>query len=114
MRPDSAVNLLGAAGLADWQGHIEALPEGERYLPSKDTWLRVAAGVGAVPAGCVAVCTSGESAKNALSAGMRCVAIPDQHTDHHDFSGADMVVESLDDEVVKRVLSLLEPGRVSA
>jgi beta-phosphoglucomutase-like phosphatase (HAD superfamily) len=44
----------------------------------------------------------------ALAAGMQCVAVPSILTQHMDFTGADLVVNSLAEHSLQTLLSMLE------
>jgi len=80
----------------------------ERNAPSPDAWLRLAKELSVRAISCVVVATSAASGKAALSAGMRCVIVPDDYTSYQDFGGADYVEENLDQDAVGRILSLIE------
>lgn len=56
---------------------------------------------------CVALVCCGFSAKSALAAGLRVVAVADPLVAFEDYSGADCVVESADDAVLNLTLELL-------
>lgn len=78
-------------------------------FPRADIWLKVAKGLGKSARFCVAVTSSQASAKSALSAGMRCVAVPDSFTSHHDFGGADVVLDTWDDLSANELLDAVAP-----
>jgi beta-phosphoglucomutase-like phosphatase (HAD superfamily) len=79
-----------------------------RAAPTAQDWLQLAKEMGISTALCTVAATSASSSKAALCAGMRCFAVPDRLTAFQDFSGADYVIESLDDEVEELVLKLVE------
>lgn len=78
-------------------------------FPRADIWLRVAKGMGKAARFCVAVTSSQVSAKSALSSGMRCIVVPDAFTSCHDFSGADVVLDSWDDMSAAEMLDIVAP-----
>jgi beta-phosphoglucomutase-like phosphatase (HAD superfamily) len=88
--------------------HMLAVSSTDRVFPSVDAWLRAAKNMGVKPAACVAVASSAAACKEALAAGMRCVAVADEFTSFQDFGGVDFVVDSIDDEAVDRMVSLLD------
>jgi len=79
-----------------------------RAAPTAQDWLKLAKEMQASTALCTVAATSASSCKAALCAGMRCFAVPDRLTAFHDFSGADYVIESLDDDAEELVLKLVE------
>jgi beta-phosphoglucomutase-like phosphatase (HAD superfamily) len=79
-----------------------------RAVPTAQDWLQLAKETGESTTLCTVASTSAFSTKAALCAGMRCFAIPDKMTAFQDFSGADYVIDSLDDEAEDFVLKLIE------
>ncbi len=79
-----------------------------RAVPTAQDWLQLAKETGESTTLCTVASTSAFSTKAALCAGMRCFAIPDKMTAFQDFSGADYVIDSLDDEAEELVLKLIE------
>jgi len=79
-----------------------------RAEPTAQDWLQLAKETGESTTLCTVAATSAFSCKAALCAGMRCFAVPDKLTSFQDFSGADYVIESLDDEAEELLLKLIE------
>jgi beta-phosphoglucomutase-like phosphatase (HAD superfamily) len=79
-----------------------------RAAPTAQDWLKLAKDMQASTTLCTVAATSASSCKAALCAGMRCFAVPDRLTAFHDFSGADYVIESLDDGAEELVMKLIE------
>jgi len=79
----------------------------DRDFPTADAWLKLAKSVAVAPVGCTVLATSLTSTRAALSAGMRCIGMPDEFTSFQDFSGADMVIEQLSDEAQEQILSFV-------
>lgn len=67
------------------------------HVPRADSWLKVAKELGCRPRHCFAVVTSGAACKAALAAGMRVIAVPDQHTAYQDFGGSYAFADTLGD-----------------
>jgi beta-phosphoglucomutase-like phosphatase (HAD superfamily) len=80
----------------------------DKHLPSSDSWLKLAKSMKVPASCCVVIASSSRACKAALSAGMRCVALPDKFTSFQDFGGADFVLESLDGDVAGRIIGLLD------
>ena len=78
-------------------------------FPRADIWLKVAKSMGKSARFWVAVTSTQVSAKSALSAGLRCVVVPDSFTSHHDFGGADLVLDSWDDMSANEMLDAVVP-----
>ena len=102
---DGAAALAQSLGFTDSGVCVMSYPSVDRPFPIVDAWLTLAREMGLRPAACTAVVTSSAACTAALAARMFCVAVPDEYTAFQDFGGADAVVESLDDDVVQRVLS---------
>ena len=73
----------------------------------RDAWLRACceAHIGRVSA--VAIAGSGVSVKAALLAGVRSLAVPNDHVAYQDFGGADDLIPELSGKTAKRVLCAL-------
>lgn len=67
----------------------------EGHFPRADSWLKVAKVLNRSPFDCGVIASTHDACKSALSAGMRCVALPDRFTAFEDFSGANATVEDL-------------------
>lgn len=63
--------------------------------PAPDVYLRACADLGADPARSVAIEDSAHGATAARAAGMAVVAVPSRITVHNDFTGVDLVVDSV-------------------
>jgi putative hydrolase of the HAD superfamily len=80
----------------------------DKNVPSTDAWLKLAKTMKVAPSCCVAIASSSRSCKAALSAGMRCAVVPDKFTSFQDFSGADLILDSLDKDAVDSIIGLLD------
>ncbi len=95
---DAAESLMSKTGLHDLDIEVFAFEEnGQDLCPRADTWMKMAKSMSKDPRRCVALASSAASCKAALSAGMRCLVVPDEFTSFQDFSGAEMVFDSLED-----------------
>lgn len=75
-------------------------------FPRADSWLKMLKKCDKEDATLVAVVSSQIACKGGLTAGAACIAVPDEHTEFQDFSGAKMVLESLSDAKPKEILDL--------
>lgn len=79
----------------------------EKRKPNPEPYLVTAKKLGISPAECVVVEDSGVGLEAAKAAGMKCLAIPNEYTRDHNFSKADLVVNSAS-EVTLEVLNNLK------
>lgn len=100
--------LLGRLGVDQETATVLTCCGDTKHDPTPDAWLKLAKQLGVPPRQSIAVTTSSLSCKAALSAAMRCVAVPDDYTEFQDFGGADMVLDELTSEVATPILALLE------
>ena len=63
--------------------------------PAPDIFIKAAHDLGVRPEECVVLEDAEKGVLAAHSAGMRCIAVPNEYTRHHDFSKATMVCSSL-------------------
>jgi len=93
----SAKSILNKLGLEQWGVRIFTPDEEvEEVFPRADTWLKMAKAMRRNSRCCIVLASSKASCKAALSAGMKCVVVPDEFTAFQDFGGADLVLESHD------------------
>lgn len=101
--------VFAAAGLEARGVQLFVFSDTDKVFPRADAWLKAAKQLGKTPRFCVAVGSSNAACKSALSAGMRAVAVPDAYTGHHDFGGADIVIDSWEDVSASELLDTLVP-----
>jgi HAD superfamily hydrolase (TIGR01509 family) len=92
--PDVIDVVLSAAGLLDLFDLVVSAESVARGKPAPDLFLAAARGLGVEPAGCVVLEDSSHGVRAAISAGMRCIAIPyllDAPLDES-FSGAHLLI----------------------
>jgi beta-phosphoglucomutase-like phosphatase (HAD superfamily) len=103
----TGAQIAGKLGASAGDSEVATVSSDARGCPTPDAWLKLAKQLGVSPGGCLAVTTSSASCKSALSAGMRCVVVPDAFTEFQDYGGADRVLDALDDAGVESILELL-------
>jgi len=92
--------VLGVRGL-NIKSEFHSIVTGEdisRHKPAPDIYLRVSALAGVRPGLCLVFEDSGPGVTAAKSAGMPCIAVPNESTAGQDFSGAAFIVSGLNRE----------------
>ena len=103
---ETATAVLARTKLQEKGVTLLCVPSDERPFPLPDAWLKLAKNM-SIPYGmCTALASSSTAGKAALSAGMRCAAIPDTFTSAQDFGGADCVVDTVDSAAVAAICAL--------
>ena len=105
--PDSVEGVLAGLGIAHYFQVIVTGLDVPQVKPAPDIFLAAAEQLGATPSQCVVLEDAEKGVIAASRAGMRCIAIPNHHTGHHDFSKATRVCSSLN-EVSLELLDTLE------
>lgn len=85
--------LLTRLGFTKTFSAVVCQGEYERGKPEPDPYLLTAKKLGVSPSECLVFEDTALGVTAAKSAGMRCVALPNQYTKDNDFSAADLVVE---------------------
>jgi beta-phosphoglucomutase-like phosphatase (HAD superfamily) len=106
---EQAGQLLARLGLAD-VAKIFQVKDLEKGYPRADSWLKASKQFSRPSRNCIVVATCMTACKSALSAGMRCIVVPDEFTGHQDFSGADVVLDAWDQMSAKEVLTSIVPA----
>lgn len=102
----TARKLMATLGL-DEMGVALVIPdEVKDSFPRADSWLKMLKKCDKEDATLVAVVSSQIACKGALTAGAACIVVPDEFTAFQDFSGAKMVLDSLDDVKPSEILDL--------
>lgn len=86
---------LTQVGLRDLVEVLSCRDESPKAKPAPDIYLLACSRLGVSPHRSVAVEDSRTGVAAAKAAGLRCVAVPNRLTRHHDLSAADLVVDSL-------------------
>jgi len=93
--PDAVEGVLVGLGIAHYFQVIVTGLDVAQVKPAPDIFLSAAQQLGATPSECVVLEDAEKGVIAANLAGMRCIAIPNHHTRHHDFSKATRVCSSL-------------------
>ena len=104
---EMALQLATKLGLVDMRVNVLSYSCEDKNFPRADAWLKLAKNLSVPPPMCLVLATSATACKSALSAGMRCVIVPDKFTAFQDFSGADCIVDTLNDNTVENIFTLL-------
>ncbi|MCF7818648.1 MAG: hypothetical protein K9M54_12290 [Kiritimatiellales bacterium] len=103
---DVAKKLMDRLGLSELGVELLIPDEVKASFPRADSWLKMLKKCDKEDATLVAIVSSQTACKGALTAGAACIAVPDEYTAYQDFSGAKMVLESLNDVKPKEILDL--------
>jgi len=93
MKQASARALIAKTPLAKRGLELFTFSGESKAAAGADVWLQVSKKFGLQPRRCLAMTSSSETCKAALTAGMCCIAVPDMFTGFQDFSGADLILE---------------------
>jgi beta-phosphoglucomutase-like phosphatase (HAD superfamily) len=97
--------LIAKIGLPSDTIKVISFSDVDKHFPRADAFLKVAKELEVAPRFCTALVSTSSSCKSALTAGMRCIAIPDRFTAFQDFGGASSVADSLSELDAKEALS---------
>jgi beta-phosphoglucomutase-like phosphatase (HAD superfamily) len=101
--------LLAKLGLNALGVRLFSFKDVNKVFPSADIWLKTAKAMNIKPRRCLSVCGNMAACKSAISADLRCLAVPDEFTSFQDYSGADLVLETLDEMSAKDILNTVFP-----
>ena len=104
---DAVDGVLVGLGIARYFQVIVTGLDVPRVKPAPDIFLAAAEQLRVSPAECVVLEDAEKGVLAAHLAGMRCIAIPNQHTRHHDFSKATRVCSSLNEITVELLDGLI-------
>lgn len=104
---DIATALMTKLGLDTLGVQLAALDCTDALFPRADHWLRLLKQREQDMIPVIALVSSAASCRGALTAGATCVAIPDALTSFEDFSGAKIILDSLDEMKPKELLALV-------
>ncbi len=94
---DAVDGVLQGLGIAHYFNAIITGTDVSRVKPAPDIFLAAARRVGAQASECVVLEDAEKGVLAAYAAGMRCIAVPNEHTRNHDFSKATLVCSSLNE-----------------
>lgn len=92
---DAVDAVLAGLGIAHYFEVIVSGLDVEQVKPAPDIFLKAAHDLGIEPAHCWVLEDAEKGVMAAHRAGMRCIAVPNDYTRHHDFSRATKVCASL-------------------
>ena len=108
--PDAIDGVLAGLKIAHFFEVIVSGLDVVRVKPSPDIFLMAAQKLGVEPPDCVVLEDAEKGVMAAHLAGMRCIAVPNIYTRHHDFSKATIVCSTLRD-ITPELLNWLDCGR---
>ena len=106
----TAQAILAKTGLERVGVRLFAYPDTDKVFPGGNIWLKTARALTLKPHNCAVLTGNVTACKSALSADMRCVAIPDEFTSFQDYGGAFMMLEALDEIGPRELLDALFPA----
>ena len=101
--------LLTKLGLNELGARLFFFKDVNKIFPSADIWLKTAKAINIKPRRCLVVGGNMVACKSAMSADLRCLAVPDDFTSFQDYSGADIVLENMDEMSAKDILNTVFP-----
>lgn len=106
----SAMALMESLGIADLGVELMVMDhDSDQHFPRADSWLKLARSLKKSPKECSVVAGGRMEVRAAISAGIRCVAIPDQFTAFEDFSGSNAIIEDVEGFSLEDLLDALCP-----
>ncbi|HEV8721699.1 MAG TPA: HAD family phosphatase [Candidatus Binatia bacterium] len=103
---DAVDGVLSGLNIAHYFEVIVSGLDVARVKPSPDIFLKAASQLGAKPSECLVLEDAEKGVLAAYHAGMRCIAVPNEHTRHHDFSKATRICASLSEITLEFLDSL--------
>ncbi|NKB23260.1 MAG: HAD hydrolase-like protein [Kiritimatiellae bacterium] len=103
----TAKSLMAQHQFNDMGAELFTFEGNNSVFPRADMWLKMAKQTSRSPQSCIVFSTSTISCKSALSANMRCVAVPDEFTNFQDFGGSDMIVDSYQEIDPQKLFDLI-------
>jgi HAD superfamily hydrolase (TIGR01509 family) len=94
---DAVDGVLAGLGIGHFFEVIVSGLDVERVKPAPDIFLKAARDLNLDPSHCLVLEDAEKGVIAAHRAGMRCIAVPNQYTRHHDFSKAARICSSLKD-----------------
>lgn len=106
----TAQSAMAKAGLEALGVRLFAYPDAEKTVPGATAWLKTAKALALKPHHCAVLAGNMAVCKAALSADMRCVAIPDEFTSFQDYGGAFLLLEALNEMGPRELLDVMFPA----
>jgi len=104
---DVASALMSKLGLDALGVELEALNSIDAIFPRADHWLRLLKQRDQDTIPLIAIVSSRNACKGALTAGATCIVVPDVHTSFEDFAGAKVVLDKLSDMKPQELIELV-------
>lgn len=101
---DAIDGVLAGLGIAHFFEVIVSGLDVAQVKPAPDLFLKAANDLNIEPSECLVLEDAEKGVVAAYLAGMRCIAIPNEYTRHHDFSKATMICSSLK-EITPEILN---------
>jgi beta-phosphoglucomutase-like phosphatase (HAD superfamily) len=101
--------LLAKLGLNDLGARLFSFKDVSKIFPSADIWLKTAKAISIKPRRCLVVGGNMAACKSAMSADLRCVAVHDEFTSFQDYSGADLILDNLEEMSAKEIVNTVFP-----
>jgi beta-phosphoglucomutase len=108
--PDAIDGVVAGLNIAHYFEVIVSGVDVPRVKPAPDIFLKAAHELSVEPSDCLVLEDAEKGVMAAYLAGMRCIAVPNDYTRHHDFSKATKVCSSLK-EITPALLHLLDACR---
>jgi len=105
--PDAIDGVITGLNIAHYFEVIVSGIDVPQVKPAPDIFLKAAHELGVEPAECLVLEDAEKGVMAAYLAGMRCIAVPNDYTRHHDFSKATKVCSSLK-EITPELLHWLD------
>ncbi len=106
----SAMALMDSLGLTELGIQLVLMEhDNVDHFPRADSWLKLSRSMKKSPKECAVIAGNRVEVKAAMSAGMRCVAVPDQFTAFEDFSGSNAIIEDISEYSLEQLLDVLCP-----
>jgi beta-phosphoglucomutase-like phosphatase (HAD superfamily) len=106
---ETGQTLLTTLGLRELGARLFSFKDVNKAFPTADIWLKTAKAINIKPRRCLVVGGNMTACKSAMSADLRCLALPDEFTSFQDYSGADLVFENPDEMSAKDILNTVFP-----
>ncbi len=103
---DAVDGVLSGLGIAQFFEVVVTGLDVPMVKPAPDIFLKAAVDLGVEPSECLVLEDAEKGVVAAYRAGMRCIAVPNDYTRHHDFSKATRICRSLADVTPQLLQSL--------
>ncbi|MEP7204809.1 MAG: HAD family phosphatase [Candidatus Saccharibacteria bacterium] len=98
--------IIEGLGLSNYLDAVVSANDIKNVKPAPDAYLSAANKIGVEPSECIVIEDAEVGLLSAKAAGMKVVAVPNVYTKRMNFSGADLVVDSLEDISYNSLMAL--------